>query len=189
MEDLRDVGKNSLDAINKLGASDVGDLVLGIGDLIEELYDAPEDQREGKLEHLRGLFREFAHGEEYEFRDERLTPQEPEDPYAVTPGSTSQPNLPFGGAGYGALSGVIASGAFPLSGSFNPSSLFPPQPIVTGLPPHTGIPALDNPCGEQELEEDEEEVEPKPRPWWKPEISFRWTSEEVEEQLDDADTN
>jgi hypothetical protein len=174
MEDLREVGQNSLGAINKLGASDVGDLVLGIGNLIEELHDTPEDKRADKLEHLRGLFREFAHGEEYEFRDERLEPAEPDDPYMVTPGSSQQP-LPFP-----AISGMFSGTIGPIA-----SDVCSPQPMVTG------IPSIDDAykaslAEDEESFDDEEEVE-KERPWWKPEIKIRWKSQE--EQLDDEDTN
>ncbi len=72
MEDLRDIGQKALDSINRLGASDVGDLVLSIGQIVDELQDLPDREsltpelRTLKLEHLRGLFRELAYGEEYE---------------------------------------------------------------------------------------------------------------------------
>ena len=72
MEDLRDIGQKALDSINRLGASDVGDLVLSIGQIVDDLQDPPDREsltpelRKLKLEHLRGLFRELAYGEEYE---------------------------------------------------------------------------------------------------------------------------
>ena len=72
MEDLRDVGQKALNSINRLGASDVGDLVLGISQIVDDLQDPPDREsltpelRKLKLEHLRGLFRELVHGEKYE---------------------------------------------------------------------------------------------------------------------------
>lgn len=186
MEDLREVGQNSLDAINKLGASDVGDLVLGIGDLIEELYDAPEDKREGKLEHLRGLFREFAHGEEYAFRDERLEPQQPEDPNSVT---GIMPNV----LSFPPVSGALPAGYVLASGVYNPpspSSLIPPQTPSRNA-------TMSNPCGELPLkassfdddadyeEEEEEEIEEEPKEF----VKRWWNSQQQDntqkEQLDD----
>ena len=192
MKDLRAIGQEALNSINRLGASDVGDLVLGISDLIEELCDTPEADREVKIEHLRGLFHEFAYGEEYELRDERLTPLQL-DP------SLAPNNIPsgYGGyGGYGVLSGVMpaVSGALqPIvaSGSCNPA--IPLQNI-----PQSSVSS--NPRGEQPLEDtsfdddadyddddtwDEEEddihdapcadeVEAVKRPWWKPEIEIKW---------------
>lgn len=177
MEDLRDVGQNSLDAINKLGASDVGDLVLGIGDLIEELYDTPEDKREGKLEHLRGLFREFAHGEEYEYRDERLEPQQPEDPSSMT---GMLPNhSPFGATQFPSpLSGTIASGA--VSGSYSLSNTPP-----SILPPPLPKPSFFDDDADYDEKEEEIEVEAEPKEF----VKHWWNSQEQEEapeeQLDD----
>ena len=160
MEDLREVGQNSLDAINKLGASDVGDLVLGIGNLIEELHDTPEDKREGKLEHLRGLFREFAHGEEYEYRDERLEPRQPEDPNNVTGMLPPvNPNALFGGQNpIASWSDIAVSGLGAISGVY---SL--PRPI----PSSTCV---------------EEEPKKFVKHWWNSQVS-------VEEQLDNEDVN
>lgn len=68
MEDLREVGQKVIESINKSRTSDVGDLVLGIGEIIEELREQPELYQD-KLNHLEGLFRELVYGEEYELRD------------------------------------------------------------------------------------------------------------------------
>ena len=77
MEDLREVGEKAIESVNKLGASDAGDLVLGIGEIIEELRGKP-DLYEDKLDHLEGLFREFVYGEGYELRNNRV-PEDKED--------------------------------------------------------------------------------------------------------------
>lgn len=70
MEDLREVGQKAIESVNKLRSSDAGDLVLGIGEIIEELREQPELYQE-KLDHLEGLFREFAYGEGYQLRNNR----------------------------------------------------------------------------------------------------------------------
>jgi len=107
MEDLREVGKKAIETINKLKPADAGDLVLGIGEIIEELRTEPEQFRE-KLDHLEGLFREFTYSESYGLRNDRTV--EPEDAYIKSP-----------------LFGVIASGMvninnnIPLSGALSGS--------------------------------------------------------------------
>jgi len=73
MEDLREVGKKVIKSVRDLGASTAGDLALGIGRIINELYKHPGQDKE-KLDYLDGLFREFAFGEEYELRLRVLTP-------------------------------------------------------------------------------------------------------------------
>ena len=71
MEDLREVGQKAIESVNKLKKSDAGDLVLGIGEIIEELREKPKLYQE-KLDHLEGLFREFAYGEGYKLRNNRV---------------------------------------------------------------------------------------------------------------------
>ena len=165
MEDLRDVGKKALDSINNLGASDIGDLVLGIGEIIEELRDTPEDKKQIKLDHLRGLFREFAHGEEYELRDEVLEPQVPLEDVSMSHG--------------GALSGVY-SGVLPPSAPA--TTLFPPQQLTPPSSQGSFDDDADYDDEEEEIEEEKEEEEIKPfvPAWWKVKPPSK-----IEPELDD----
>lgn len=79
LPDLREVGEKAIDNVSDLGAAQAGDLVLGIGEIINDLRTDPEQFRE-KLDHLEGLFREFAYGEQYELRNDRT--EEPENDFA-----------------------------------------------------------------------------------------------------------
>ncbi len=149
MEDLRDVGQKALDSINDLGASDVGDLVLGIGNIIDELDGGESEEQQLKIDHLRGLFREFAHGEEYALREKPVEPKE-EDAWK-----------PYN-SGPGGLSGVLPAN-FPItvSGMMSYTPI-----IVTGLPPHTGHAHLDDPykLRQQQAEAIIKSFKPA---WWK----------------------
>lgn len=165
MEDLRDVGKKALDSINNLGASDIGDLVLGIGEIIEELRDTPEDKKQIKLDHLRGLFREFAHGEEYELRDEVLEPQVPLEDVSMSHG--------------GALSGVY-SGVLPPSAPA--TTLFPSQQLTqpalhASLMPPSSQGSFDDDADYDDEEEEEEEIKPFVPAWWKVKSSSKIETE------------
>lgn len=138
MEDLRDVGEKAIESVNKLGASDAGDLVLGIGEIIQELRDKP-DLYADKLDHLEGLFREFVYGEGYELRNNRVPEKEEED------------DDPFGLGGFGG--GIMASGLMtfaPLSGTL-------PTSAISG---YTG-PGLGSPIkkSQEELDKEQEEYE------------------------------
>ena len=116
MEDLREVGEKAIESVNKLGASDAGDLVLGIGEIIQELREKPNlrvdkpDLYTDKLDHLEGLFREFVYGEGYELRNNRALEEKDKDDDSNGFGSL------------GTVSGVylthlpmVASGAFGIS--------------------------------------------------------------------------
>ncbi len=112
MEDLREVGEKAIESINKLGASDAGDLVLGIGQIIEELRGQP-DLYEDKLDHLEGLFREFVYGEGYELRNNRV-PEEKEE----------EVNYPAHWNGFGGMASGLINVNLPLNIS---GSLLPPN--------------------------------------------------------------
>jgi len=161
MEDLREVGQKAIDSINKLRASDAGDLVLGIGEIIQELREQPELYQE-KLDHLEGLFREFAYGEGYELRNNRVE--------ILEEGDTLSQSFGIGGA----MSGLMMT--FP-----NVSGAFPPNTFssVAGIPPvmPTVTPSWDQ---DDTILDEEEEVEdelvpapviPEPKKfkkrWWK----------------------
>lgn len=163
MEDLRDVGQKALDSINNLGASDVGDLVLGIGNIIDELDNNQSEKQQLKIDHLRGLFREFAHGEEYALREK---PVEPKEEYPGMPSSVSR----------GALSGVLnANYPITVSGMISYSSI-----MVTGLPPHTGHAHLDDPykLNQQRAEAIIKSFKPA---WWKKQTKKKGTVSELDD--------
>lgn len=177
MEDLREVGKKALDSINNLGASDIGDLVLGIGEIIEELRDTPEDKRKLKLDHLKGLFREFAHGEEYELRDEVLEPQVPQDDGMVMRGSVVPP-----------LSGMV-SGMLPKSAYPNLNAIYPPQqpisPIVYSYKTSSSSQgSFDDDADYDDEEEEEEEIKLFVPAWWKVQPSSQTNLDDFTEPLD-----
>ncbi len=108
MEDLVDVGNKVIETIKRHKPADAGDLALGIGKIIDELR---EEQSPAKLNHLEGLFKELAYGEEYVFRVE--PPEVEEDLF-----KNSTLNNPFGG--------IIASGV--------------PTPALSGACPQPPIP-------------------------------------------------
>ncbi len=158
MEDLREVGQKAIESVGNLGASNAGDLVLGIGEIIEELREHP-DQHQEKLDHLEGLFREFALGEGYELRNDRT--EEPEDMLIA-------PNINI--SGYIPPSGYnFASGVYPTLG---PPTI-PPTPTpaqqMTGDPKNPFEELLDE---EEGFVEEEVEEEPKPyeHKWWKKKV-------------------
>lgn len=124
MEDLREVGMRAIASVNKLGASDAGDLVLGIGEIIQELREEPE-LFQNKLDHLEGLFREFAYGEGYELRNNRAEVLEAEN--SIMPSSLSL-GQSFGNNGMWG-SGMIT--VMPISGTFQTR----PNSSVAGIPP------------------------------------------------------
>lgn len=146
MEDLREVGKKVIAAVGDLGASNAGDLVLGIGQLIEELRDQPDAFQE-KLDHLEGLFKEFAYGEGYHLRNDR-TKEEEEPEYEYASGVLTRPqsfNLPVG-----ALSGTLNSIPMPAckppiktprSATTNPPVSIAAEPIPV-IPSPVPVPVL-----------------------------------------------
>ncbi|MHA2063093.1 MAG: hypothetical protein ACXABY_01810 [Candidatus Thorarchaeota archaeon] len=164
MEDLREVGQKAIESVGNLGASNAGDLVLGIGEIIEDLRKEPEQYQE-KLDHLEGLFREFALGEGYELRNNRA--EEPEDTPSLPPGGNVSGYIPPSGYNF-------ASGVFPTIGSAQPPPVKVTPPIDSSNPSSTIHPygeALpeDDPilADEEEKEEIEEEPKPYEHKWWK----------------------
>lgn len=119
MKNLQEVGQKAIESINKLRASDAGDLVLGIGDIIEELREQPELYQD-KLDHLEGLFKEFAYGEGYKLRD-KLAEEKKEDAAKVF--SNAPYGMPWGSMGAGALSGVMSTPPISVSGSLQTSPM------------------------------------------------------------------
>ena len=143
MEDLREVGQRAIDSVNKLRTSDAGDLVLGIGEIIEELREEPElrlkypIQYQNKLNHLEGLFREFAYGEGYELRNNRA------DILAEDIKDTVGQSFSLSGGSIVA-SGLVTSGSMAgLSGIFG-GNLWTNSSSVAGIPPVTPHPDQDN---------------------------------------------
>ncbi len=134
MKDLREVGEKAIESVNKLGASDAGDLVLGIGQIIEELRGQP-DLYEDKLDHLEGLFREFVYGEGYELRNNRV-PEEKEE----------EDNNPSHWNGFGGMASGLINVNLPLNIS---GSLLPPNtsgssgPFMSHMP--WGAPPIKTP--------------------------------------------
>ncbi len=175
MEDLREVGQKAIESVNKLRSSDAGDLVLGIGEIIEELREQPELYQE-KLDHLEGLFKEFTCGEGYQLRNNRADILEEENannpPIHGWSGlytySSYSPGL-----GYNAVSGLVIASGWNMSGTL-PSNSFS---SVAGIPPVT--PHLDHPDHPDQKARRELEVaeslhptsSPKPKKfkkrWWK----------------------
>ncbi len=177
MEDLREVGQRAIDSVNKLRTSDAGDLVLGIGEIIEELREEPElrlkypIQYQNKLNHLEGLFREFAYGEGYELRNNRADILEEDIKDTV-----GQSFSLSGGGMSGGLSGLMTVTPSMISGSL-PQNFFS---SVAGMPPVTPHPDHpDHPDQEarRELEVAESlypRSSPKPKKfkkrWWKTKV-------------------
>ena len=174
MEDLYAVGRDTVKNVNTLKTTDVGDLVLSIGEIIKELRDKPESYKE-RLDYLEGMFREFAYGEKYE----RPDPLKEEYEW----------NGMFGG-------GVALSGVMPMPIAV--SGMCYPQPLNSSMSSSISS----NPCGEVKLpeniaspsfdddadynyEEDDEIVEKEPKEF----VKRWWNTQQVEEipqeQLDD----
>lgn len=179
MEDLREVGKRVLDRMKTLRPADAGDLVLGIGEIIEELRE--EYQGNAKLGHLEGMFREFAYDEPYEFRNDRTEEE-----------SDNQTTTTMGGG-----TPVYASGIMPVSGWLlpqrQPSYQTPPSSLPTsqnqtspGIEPpiwqnqkveHQQYPVTLSPFDDDDddvVEEEPLEPEEPPKPfkpkWWQKKI-------------------
>jgi hypothetical protein len=128
MEDLREVGQKAIASVSDLGAANAGDLVLGIGDIIEELRSNPEQYQE-RLDHLEGLFREFAFGEGYELRNNRTEELEDEDTSILpTVGAVSGYMLPA----FYQFPVINASGTLPPNASNGSTSI---GSSVAGIPP------------------------------------------------------
>jgi len=119
MRDLREVGQKVIDSIMKMKPTDAGDLAIGVEDIISDLRSNPAQFQE-KLDHLEGLFKELAYGEEYALR-EKVEDKEEEDDVL--------------GSLFGGYNGVFASGVIPaISGAITPGSL---NSVVA--PANTGI--------------------------------------------------
>lgn len=114
MEDLREAGNKFFEQVKRLKPADAGDLVLGIGEIIEELREENKDQF--KLEHLEGLFNELVHGRKYELRNDRT--EEEDDSQTFTTGSPP----------------LMMSGVMPVSGwlspQMSPPYQTPPQSVA-----------------------------------------------------------
>lgn len=172
MEDLREVGQKAIESVGNLGASNAGDLVLGIGEIIEDLRKEPEQYQE-KLDHLEGLFREFAFGEGYELRNDRTKPPEDED-VTIAPNAISGyvNSIPVSGQILG--SGVLQSFSMGSSVAGTPPTkppIDPSNPSST-IHPYGEIPSSE----EEDLLLDEKEIEElKPEKcykhkWWKKKV-------------------
>jgi len=132
MEDLREVGEKAIESVKNLGASNAGDLVLGIGEIIEELRNRPELYQD-KLDHLEGLFREFVYGEGYELRNDRVPEDKEDDKF----------NQMIGWKHGIALSGLrYTHSPYSISGTFvgNPQPLKKPVDILSV--PQTSLPIV-----------------------------------------------
>ncbi len=129
MEDLREVGQKAIESVNKLGASDAGDLVLGIGEIIEELRGRPEFYQD-KLNHLEGLFREFVYGEGYQLRNNRGVRRQDDDTVDDIFNRINSPDV-----GSGILLTRPLSISVPLSGTFLNNSYQSPIKNPQTLPP------------------------------------------------------
>jgi len=161
MEDLREVGEKVITAIKNRKPVDAGDLAIGIGNIIEELRGQPENYEE-KVNHLEGLFRELAYGEEYALRQTEKEEEKDLLDQMIAAGKTNP--IMSGTVTMPSINNPIA-----VSGWFNPIGQAP-QPMQTGF----SMSSSSNPCGEVPLGEPEEISLPMPEP--EPEI------EEVEEE-------
>lgn len=156
MEDLRDVGKKVIDVIKNTKPVDAGDLVLGIGNIIEELRGQP-DQFEAKLDHLEGLFRELAYGESYELRE----PTPDAFDIDVSGGFIAASGAMIPPSGW--MNNIPVSGSFSMGHSApplkaqmpNPGDIIDPQPL---------------PASPQAIPQLPENEYPEPKPfkkrWW-----------------------
>tara|TARA_R110002094_G_scaffold214658_1_gene185184 strand:- start:6315 stop:6797 length:483 start_codon:yes stop_codon:yes gene_type:complete len=155
MRDLREVGQKVIDSIMKTKPTDAGDLAIGIEDIISDLRSNPAQFQE-KLDHLEGLFKELAYGEEYALREKAEDKEEETDVL---------------GSLFGGFNGAM-SGTLPVSGSIRPGSLHVQLPVSKQMT--AGCHRVDNPCGEvplgdsaenikEQLEEPKVKVEER---WW-----------------------
>lgn len=173
MEDLREIGQKVIDAIKKRKPADAGDLALGIGEIIEELRDEP-DQLRDKLGHLEGLFRELAYGEKYELRADRT--EVPENPIGALSGVMWGPTNTLPIVASGSISPPPPS-QFPTTQQKRDNALaaqygnqvVPPTP---SLPPNEYPPYYkpEDVHFEDDDDYDDPELEPEPKPfkkrWW-----------------------
>lgn len=148
MRDLREVGQKVIDSIMKMKPSDAGDLAIGVEDIISDLRSNPAQFQE-KLDHLEGLFKELAYGEEYALR-EKVTKDKDEDELQNLFG-----NRPWGTGIIPAVSGVVSGAITPgsLHSVMSPPTPRPANPTSYPLPE-------DNPRAEVSLDEPEECILP-----------------------------
>lgn len=170
-----------IDSIMKTKPTDAGDLAIGIEDIISDLRSNPAQFQE-KLDHLEGLFKELAYGEEYALR-EKVVEEEDDDSVLGSLFGGNLNSYPF-------ASGVIPA----ISGAITPGSLHVQLPVSKQITAgYHSLPANPNatpvlkstwddrhgeeiPLGEVErcslpapremIEAGEPEAKPKPK-WWK----------------------
>ena len=128
---LREVGKEALRNINKLGASDAGDLVISMGKLIDELREEPDP---AKLDHLEGLFKQLTTGE-YVLRED-VEEEELGEIQALSGYMPPMNAMPF-------ISGVLPPNSQPSAAAMPPVQ--PPAPNSQTI--------SSNPCEEEPLVE------------------------------------
>ena len=177
MRDLREVGQKVIDSIMKIKPTDAGDLAIGVEGIISDLRSNPAQLQE-KLDHLEGLFKELAYGEEYALR-EKAEDKEEDDILGSLFGSS-----PF-------MSGILPNMPIAISGAVNvqnyklPVSKQITAGISSGPLTHVSAPAcptshplpVDDPCGEVPLgdsaENIREQLDPCSIPAPEPEPDFR----------------
>ena len=137
MRDLREVGQKVIDSIMKMKPTDAGDLAIGVEDIISDLRSNPAQFQE-KLDHLEGLFKELAYGEEYALREKAEDKEEEDDVLGGLFGGYGN-KMPFASGVIPAVSGAITPGS--LHSVMSPPTPKPANPTSYPLP-------ADNPCGE-----------------------------------------
>tara|TARA_R110002126_G_C10490983_1_gene504803 strand:- start:44609 stop:45196 length:588 start_codon:yes stop_codon:yes gene_type:complete len=153
MRDLREVGQKVIDSIMKTKPTDAGDLAIGVEDIISDLRSNPAQFQE-KLDHLEGLFKELAYGEEYALR-EKAEDKEEDDVLGSLFGGYN--GSPFASGVMPAISGAIMPGSLNTIASTGVSVKLPVSKQITAgyHTPPCSI-SVDNPCGEVPLGELEE---------------------------------
>ena len=148
MRDLREVGQKVIDSIMKMKPTDAGDLAIGVEGIISDLRSNPAQFQE-KLDHLEGLFKELAYGEEYALR-EKVEDKEEDDVLGSLFGG-------FNGAMSGTIPPIAVSYKLPVSKQITAGHHYHSPPLnVNEFTP------VDNPCGEVALGEPEECSLPAP---------------------------
>lgn len=111
MRDLREVGQKVIDSIMKIKPTDAGDLAIGVEDIISDLRSNPAQFQE-KLDHLEGLFKELAYGEEYALREKAEDKEEDDVLGSLFGGHSGSPfAMPFASGVVPAVSGAITPGS------------------------------------------------------------------------------
>lgn len=158
---LRDSGERVKKIIDDTKPASVGDLVISIDAVLDELLESEDKGVRNRVRHVRGLFRELVHGEEYTVNGDQPVAQEDQQigtsAHQCPPASGSMwTNMP--------ISGVIASGVFP-----NPQPL-PPNPAYPYAPPSNSF--EDDDDYEEEYDEGLEDDETLPAIEEEPEDEF-----------------